>query len=120
MHDPLLTRLQVLSDAGFLPLDDSNVTGSGPALQRKIEAYSRHAHEAALVKAVLVAGLFPNVALARQKKFGSKVSTREDGGKGIVFHPSSVLNNVRKCVTSISRHTNNSLCGLSLSLSITC
>lgn len=68
-----------------------------------IEAHSSHAAEPALVKAMLVAALFPNVALIRYgggRYITTKVRTREDGQ--VKLHPSSLLATPSsECVTML-------------------
>ena len=90
--------LQVLQDSGFLSNGqlnegrDGERGGGGGArgLLATIQAHSEHAKEPCLVNAMLVAGLFPNVAaVTRRGKQPPKCVTDEDGKVG--FHPSSIM-----------------------------
>jgi len=67
----------LLKDAGFL--------GDG---RREMSAIDRYSNEQCLVRAVLVAGLFPKVAAVQNGKRKAKWHTRDDGK--VAGHPSSV------------------------------
>jgi hypothetical protein len=97
-------RAQVLLDTGFLS-QPSNGSGDGAPrhdrLGAAVAAHSRHAGEGALIAALLVAGLCPSVASAKQTKRGVKARTRDDGK--VSFHPSSLLASApahKGCATS--------------------
>lgn len=96
--------VQVLLDAGFL-------TGRAvehSSLRHVIAAHSQHAHEPALVKAVLVAGLYPNVAVTWHKKRHCSVRTRSDGK--VEYMPDSVLWAPSECAPCSAAHPNLQKC----------
>ena len=92
--------LDVLEEAGFLSLEGGaqaqarTKDNSGPyrgarsAKHQALRALSNHAHDLDLLKSVLCAGTFPNVATISQGKRYAKFKTREDGK--VDLHPSSV------------------------------
>jgi hypothetical protein len=100
--------VQQLLQSGFLSnqVEGRNYGGSGGKRKQSLEdivrAHSTHAHEPCLIKALLVAGLYPNVAKADQKKKYCFARTFEDGR--VSFHPSSVMHarsQFTGCATSL-------------------
>ena len=103
--DPLIVRgcsLQNLVDSGFLDSRsgeqhrDLGFKGPGRAanLQAIISATSGHAHEVALIHAMLVAGLYPNIsALSLNRGRPPDCFTDEDGK--VAVHPSSLLGSLK-------------------------
>lgn len=98
--------MQVLQDSGFLSNerpggpdlhgmrgDGRDAAARGPGARgvpETIRAHSLHAGEPCLVNAMLVAGLFPNVAaVSRKGRRPPRCFTDEDGQ--VSFHPSSIL-----------------------------
>lgn len=92
--------MQNLLDSGFLSRvpehsRDFGLKGRGraAALHDTIMQHSGHAHEVALIHALLVAGLYPNIAAVRCKpKRPPDCFTDEDGKASI--HPSSLVASV--------------------------
>lgn len=85
----------MLNDSGFLSAGKGRDAPKAP-LAHVVAAHSKHAREPALVHALLVSGLFPNVAtFKRGAKHGDMrgVRTREDGR--VQFHPSSVVSKMK-------------------------
>lgn len=91
----------MLQDSGFLSNGQrrgggdagGDLTAASPPLQQTIQAHSEHARDPCLVNAMLVAGLFPNVAaVTRKGRQPPRCFTDEDGAVG--FHPSSILMNI--------------------------
>ena len=94
--------MQNLVDSGFLNSRngeqhrDLSFRGVGRAanLHRVIEATSGHAHEPALINAMLVAGLYPNISALRCNPRRPPDCFTDEDGK-VAVHPSSLLGSLK-------------------------
>lgn len=84
--------LDILDEAGFF----ENINGRGgdgggstrSAKHAALRSLSQYGHNTELIKAIIVAGTFPNVVAVQNGKRFAKLKTREDGK--VELHPSSV------------------------------
>lgn len=77
-----------------MPAELARIPGPPPQdyfdeLENEIVRLSHHSNNVELIRAVLVAGLYPNVATVGQKKVLSSLQTLDDGK--VSLYPSSVL-----------------------------
>lgn len=95
--------MQNLVDSGFLNSrsggqlrGNASFKGAGRAahLQGVIDATSGHAHEVALVHAMLIAGLYPNISALRCNPRRPPDCFTDEDGK-VAMHPGSLLGNLK-------------------------
>lgn len=86
--------LDLLADIGFLGSgltdrqDRKGRNRNAREMREALYRYSSHAGDLELLRAVLAAGMYPNVVLVQQKKNRAMFRTREDGK--VDLHPASV------------------------------
>ena len=90
MEDMRRQFLDLLADMGFLGSDFSSRGGkpNTRSLKSALAGYSHHVEDLELLRAVLCAGMVPNVVMIQRKKNRVAYRTREDGK--VDLHPSSV------------------------------
>ncbi|CAG9462498.1 unnamed protein product [Pedinophyceae sp. YPF-701] len=91
MVDLRLQFAELLADVGFLPVEGRGAgKPSRAALEKAIDAHSFNADNVNLLRAVICAGMYPNVVSVRQKhRMNTQFATTDDGK--VEPHPSSVL-----------------------------
>jgi ATP-dependent RNA helicase DHX36 len=76
---------ELLADMGFVI---KPARGFARALDRDLVAWNRHANDVEVLRAVMCAGLFPNIVSVKNGKRRAKMLTLEDGK--VEVHPGSV------------------------------
>ncbi|CAH1116350.1 unnamed protein product [Phaedon cochleariae] len=91
-----LSQLKKMKDQFMTYLMDLNFVSS---LNPRDPPLNRNSRNASLIKAVICAGLFPNVAVLRLDQRGRARTIRSiDGEQRYKFHPGSVLSGYNTCV----------------------
>jgi ATP-dependent RNA helicase DHX36 len=91
MRDMRRQFLQLLETIGFV---DKHASGSGSGGMHAVEPHGRHSDKLMLVRAVMTAGMYPNLVSVEAGKREAKWHTFDDGK--VKPHPSSVNAFVRR------------------------